>query len=345
MKKNPDSLQIFWIDIFSKLSEEILKDSESKRNVFAQARLHNPWYEPKEINRMIQAIAHDYLDPIKLQSWISKYQFQQILTKKVGLITAANIPLVGFHDLLCILISGHEAMVKCSERDKVLYLWIHSLIEAISPEAAKSIHFVERLTDYNAVIATGSDQSASLFKQYFSKVPHLIRSHRNSVAWLNANESNDELLLLGEDVFSYFGLGCRNVSKIWVPHNYQFDTLLGLWDKNYQYLRDSNRYHNNYDYRLAICLLNPIKFLQAESILLIQNNEINSAIATLHFEYYNSTKEIYENILTNNEKIQCCIGSENIQDLICESFGTSQKPALSSYADQMDTIQFLLLEN
>lgn len=133
-------------------------------------------------------------------------------------------------------------------------------------------------------------------------MPHLIRSHRNSVAWLNANESNDELLLLGEDVFSYFGLGCRNVSKIWVPHNYQFDTLLGLWDKNYQYLRDSNRYHNNYDYRLAICLLNPIKFLQAESILLIQNNEINSAIATLHFEYYNSTKEIYENILTNNEK-------------------------------------------
>ncbi|MBK9272288.1 MAG: acyl-CoA reductase [Saprospiraceae bacterium] len=334
------NVMLDWLDLFQQLGIEVLKDIPSRQEAFDKARLENPWFESREIERMIGTIASQYLQKNELEKWLSQYPVSP-QPKKVGLIAAANIPLVGFHDLLCILISGHQAIVKCSERDKQLYVWLQDILIRLEPKAAEMFILVDKLSDYDMIIATGSDQSATLFKEYFSKVPHLIRSHRNSVAWLHGDESDEEILLLGEDVFSYFGLGCRNVSKIYIPQDIDIDKILGLWDKHYSYLKNNTRYQNNYEYRLAICLLNPIQFFQSETLLLIQNNEINSPLATLHFENYTSEEDLREKIVTHKNRIQSVVGPKDLRNIENVRFGNSQKPGLSEYADGIDTMEFL----
>jgi hypothetical protein len=334
------------IHAFAKLGEKILIDTEARRQVFKIAQRKNPWFEEREVLRMLHAISESYLDETKLFSWIERYpEISNAHAQNIGLIAAANIPLVSFHDLLCILISGSNVLLRCSDRDTVLYEWIIGMLNDINPKMGTRIRMVDKLTDFEAIIATGSDHSYTYFKKYFSRVPHLLRGHRNSIAWISGLEDEKALIQLGEDIYSYFGLGCRNVSLLFIPREYDLAPLLRIWDENFQYLRDSNRYNNNYEYRLAISMLNGLKFHQSETLLLIESNAIASHLSTLHYQFYDDKQQIERFCVDHRDKIQCIVGPSSLTNQTCARFGSSQKPELEDYADGTDTMKFLLSLN
>ena len=219
------------------------------------------------------------------------------------------------------------------------------MLNDINPKMGTRIRMVDKLTDFEAIIATGSDHSYTYFKKYFSRVPHLLRGHRNSIAWISGLEDEKALIQLGEDIYSYFGLGCRNISLLFIPREYDLAPLLRIWDENFQYLRDSNRYNNNYEYRLAISMLNGLKFHQSETLLLIESNAIASHLSTLHYQFYDDKQQIERFCVDHRDKIQCIVGPSSLTNQTCARFGSSQKPELEDYADGTDTIKFLLSLN
>jgi hypothetical protein len=247
---------------------------------------------------------------------------------------AGNIPLVGFHDFLCVFISGHKQTIKLSSKDDILLKHLVDIMTAWEPELKNEIRFADLLKGCDAYIATGSNNSARYFDLYFSKYPNIIRRNRTSVAVLTGQETKDELNSLADDVHQYFGLGCRNITQIFVPAGYHFIPLLGAFDK-YKYFADHHKYKNNYDYQLSIALLNNIYYMTNGSVLLIENDAIFSAISQLHYSYYDDEKQVMAR-LKDNEEVQCICGSRGI------AFGQAQKPSLMDYADGVDTMQFLL---
>lgn len=330
------------ISALAKLGERILLHDNRKDEALRSAKEKNPWFEEREVSKMLQSISSCFLEPEKLKEWISKYQDPHgTKNQTIGLIAAANIPLVSFHDLLCILVSGKNTLLRCSERDVVLYKWILELLMDIDGHIASRIRMVDKLSDFDAVIATGSDSTSQYFRKYFSKVPNIIRGHRNSVAWITGEEDRQDLIKLGEDVYSYFGLGCRNVSMILIPKKYDLGSLLGVWDEEYYYVRNNTRYNNNYEYRLAVSMLNAMKFRQSETLLLIESDSIASNLSTLHYSFYEDQKELDSFYQEHKEKIQCIVGPQPITGMPGTSFGSSQYPELSDYADGIDTMQFL----
>jgi hypothetical protein len=250
---------------------------------------------------------------------------------------AGNIPLVGFHDLLCVLISGHMAQIKLSSKDSKLPSYIIKHLLWLEPGFEKNISVTEgKLHDFDAVIATGSDNSARYFHQYFGKYPNIIRKNRTSVAVLSGNESTQELSQLGEDVFSYFGLGCRNVSKIYAPVGYDFTLLLDAW-QGFHDIIHHHKYSNNYDYQKSILLVNRLPFLDNGFVLLQENERLVSPISVVYTESYTTPKNLHEKLSAIREKIQCITG--NGDSFI--PFGQAQYPSLGDYADQIDTLKFL----
>ena len=299
---------------------------------------HNGWFTQEQVYFAIQQWAAA-LTPQNLDEWLSGYNLEGVEPKTVGLILAGNIPLVGFHDFLSVLVSGHKALVKLSSNDKHLLPFLANYLIAVAPQMADRINFTEeKMEGFDAVIATGSNNTARYFEYYFRNKPSIIRKSRNSVAILTGNETTEELVALGEDIFRYFGLGCRNVSKLFVPKEYDFKNF---FEAMYAY-KDVifyDRYANNYDYNKAVFLMSNFKLLDNEFLTIKEDVSHASPISSVFYEYYDDLAQIEQRLATEHEQIQCIVGNSAIQNSI--PFGQTQQPGLLDYADNVDTISFL----
>jgi hypothetical protein len=322
------------IDLLVRLGDYILSGDEKWEAAKEKAGAVNPWFTPEFIELSANNISRKYLNREELERWTGAYDFRHVTEKKwVGIVMAGNIPLVGFHDLLCVFISGHKSMIKTSSKDEVLIKHLAGKLIEWEPLLENDITFNTMLKGCDAYIATGSNNSARYFEYYFAKYPHIIRKHRTSVAILTGDESAEELEKLSDDVYQYFGLGCRNVTKIFVPEHYDFIPLLNAFRK-YDYLADHNKYKNNYDYNLAVYILNKQFYMSNDSILLIESPSLFSPISQLNYSFYNSQDDL-EAQLQPTESLQCIVGRQFVP------FGRAQVPALDDYADGVDTIGFL----
>ncbi|HEX2848202.1 MAG TPA: acyl-CoA reductase [Chitinophagaceae bacterium] len=322
--------------LLDQLGQYILSDNAEWQAIKERAARENGWFTPEFIELSARQVARSFLQKEILEKWTASYQLpaENPDPKTVGIVMAGNIPLVGFHDLLCVFISGHKAMVKTSSKDHILLPHLVGKITEWDASVANAIVFAERLSGCDAYIATGSNNSAGYFDYYFKKYPHIIRRNRTSVAVLTGKESTAELEQLADDVYAYFGLGCRNVTKLYVPEEYDFTPLLNVF-KKYNYLSDHHKYKNNYDYNLALHLLNKKYYMSNESILLVEEVSPFSPISQLNYEYYKDKKELASS-LKENESLQCIVGQEYTP------FGSAQYPAINDYADGVDTMKFLV---
>lgn len=300
-----------------------------------KATVQNGWFIPQFVDRAVSNVVQKFLSPQALQTVIDKYKIEEpSLPKKVGIVMAGNLPLVGFHDLLCTFLTGHYAVVKPSSKDEVLIGFLLKKAKEFTSETEPYFTVSERLKGCDAYIATGSNNSSTYFDYYFGKYPHIIRKNRTSVAVLTGNESDEELEALADDVYLFFGLGCRNVTKLYVPRDYNFERLLKVFTK-YDYLADYTKYKNNYDYNLAILLLNHQPYMSNESLLLVDEASLFSPIGQLNYEHYDDLAEVQQQ-LKNKEDVQCTVGHGGL------SFGKAQQPGICDYADGVDTVKFLL---
>ena len=318
-----------WVDYSCGLTEE---EYNSVNSVIKKAFQHNGWFSENNVRQSIDGIVY-LLNEENLSSWISKYSFKET-EKNVAVIMAGNIPMVGFHDLLCVLISGNKLEAKLSSEDSLLLPMVTNLLVKIEPQFQEKIKFVPRLNEFDAIIATGNDNSARYFESYFEKYPNIIRKNRTSIAVFSGKETEQELDAFALDVFSYYGKGCRNVTKIFVPRNYNLDKLFKAFFP-YKELVNNNKYANNYDYNKAVYLMNSIELIENGFLLLKEDESLHSPLAVLNYEFYNSEEKVKSFIEQNLEKIQCIVSSENIP------FGKAQKPELWDFADGIDTLEFL----
>ena len=311
-------------------------------NIIEKAEQKNPWFTPEFI-RLALSSWGGLLKSSTLETWLGSYSIpaNPESRKTIGLVMAGNLPLVGFHDFLTVLCSGHKIKAKLSSKDDVLLPAIVNVLTDIDPDLKESILFEEDfLKEIDAVIATGSDNSSRYFEYYFRKIPHIIRKNRNSVAVLSGKEKDEELKRLADDVFMYFGLGCRNVSMVYIPEGFQPTRLLDHF-QHYHYLANHNKFANNHDYQKAILLVNSIKFLDNDFLVLREDESISSPVASLHFQFYKNKKELTQLLKRNSEKIQCVVSSPGFIENSVD-FGNSQYPGLMDYADNVDSMKFLL---
>lgn len=320
------------ISLLVKLGAYLEADTEEWQEVKRRAVNANGWFTIEHINIAVNNIVQAFLQKDKLEQWVHSYTLP-VTSLKVGVVAAGNIPLVCFHDVLCVFLSGHQLFLKLSSKDNVLFSHILRLLISWNESVSEYIHLAELLRDCHAYIATGSNNSARYFEQYFSKYPHVIRKNRTSVAILDGTETDAELDLLADDVFCYYGLGCRNVTQVCVPPHYDFQPLMKALAR-YKHFADHHKYKNNYDYHLALYLLNRVPYLTNESVLLVENEMAFSAVSVLHYRYYAGKATLLEG-LQESEQIQCIVGHGHIP------FGQSQQPSLSDYADGVDTMNFV----
>lgn len=312
---------------------------ERMSNLIEQSQSYNGWFTPENVIFSLQSWAKALTDE-NLSKWLSNYDFSSVQPKQVGLILAGNIPLVGFHDLLSVLISGHNAIVKLSSNDQQLIKFMVDYLIAIDNRFQSKVEFIEgKLENFDAVIATGSNNTARYFEYYFNSKPNIIRKNRNSVAILTGNETKENLIALGEDIFRYFGLGCRNVSKLFVPKDYDFKLFFEAMFTKSDVIH-YEKYANNYDYNKAVFLMSNFKLFDNEFLLLKEDTSYASTIGTLFYEYYSSIDALYSQLKNDEDKIQCIV-SRNLQPNHVP-FGKTQKPELWDYADNVDTLSFLI---
>ena len=319
-------------ELFFEKFEQLIQLSQS----------HNGWYTPEQVYFSIQSWAKA-LTQENLDQWTSSYDFTTTEPKTIALILAGNIPLVGFHDFISVLISGHNVLVKTSSDDQHLLPFLAKYLITVEPQLANKINFVEgKLEGFDAVIATGSNNTARYFEYYFKDKPSIIRKNRNSVAVLNGQETKEQLIALGEDIFRYFGLGCRNVSKLFVPKGYSFDAFFEAIFE-YQEVIHYEKYANNYDYNKAVFLMSNYKLLDNGFLTLKEDSSHASPISSVFYEYYDSLTEIEKRLESEAETIQCIVSNNLVQNSI--PFGQTQRPQLWDYADHVDTISFSLTIN
>ncbi len=300
----------------------------------------NKWFTPGNVRMALEAIANQLTEE-NLLKWVSSYPGlrEKPAEIRIGIIMAGNIPLVGFHDFISVLMTGNSLVAKTSSKDAGLIKFISDIICSTEPSFRKLISFTEgTLSDFDAVIATGSNNSSRYFEYYFGKYPHIIRKNRNSIAILEGNEPETDLEKLGTDIFSYFGLGCRNVSKIYVPSGYNINSLSVQW-KKYSDVINHSKYANNYDYYKAIYLVNRDPFEDFGYLLLKEDKRIASPVAVLFYEFYESYETLKQQTGLLKDSIQCTVSKNDV------SFGTAQMPQLWDYADGIDTIEFILKKN
>ncbi len=330
------------VQAFIQLGSFLQNAAVNAHNAIVEAYLYNNWFTEESQRLALQAWA-DSLTEEKLNKWLSKYTFsEQASTKSVAIIMAGNIPLVGLHDLVCVLLAGHKAVIKLSSDDKILPAFIVAALLQIEPAFAERIEVLneEKLTgNYHAVIATGSNNSNRYFEYYFSKFPNILRKNRNSIAVLTGHETNEDMQLLAKDIFTYFGLGCRNVSKLYIPRN--FDMAMFFENTHaYDAYMHHNKYANNYTYHKAIWLLNKDEFLENGLINLKESTQLASPLASIYYEYYDSIEDVKAIIEARKEEIQCVACKIDLGNSI--PLGKSQQPELWDYADGVDTMAFLL---
>lgn len=314
---------------------------DKTKNAVALAERKNPWFTQHHIRHAIAYWANE-LNPNNLNTWLTPYQIPENTSlKKVGVIMAGNIPMVGFHDLLCVFLSGHQFNGKLSSDDQILIPHLIEILAAIAPEIAHQILFSEQfLKNMDAYIGTGSNNSARYFEYYFRNKPHIIRSNRNGVAILSGNETSQDFENLGEDIFRYFGLGCRNVSKLYVPEGYNFNAFFeGIYP--FFEMVNHNKYGNNYEYNRTVYLMGNEKLLDNNFLIIKEDKGLSSPIAVLFYEYYKDLESLNKQLSENANLLQCVI-SNNEKVINAIPFGKSQQPSLHEYADGFDTMRFLL---
>jgi len=323
------------IGLLKRLGSYILSGDARWKEAREKASLQNGWFAPEFVALAIENIAKKFLKEDELIRWSAHYKIQTLNSspRKVGIVMAGNIPLVGFHDLLSVFISGHKAVIKPSSKDEVLIKELAEVLKTWEPQVSSLIEFSEMLKDCDAYITTGSNNTSRYFEYYFGKYRHIIRRNKTSVAVLTGNETKIDLEGLAGDVYQFFGLGCRNVTKLYVPKGYDFGSLLEVF-KKYNYLADHHKYKNNYDYNLTLHILNNKFYMTNGSILLVEDSSIFSPISQLNYEYYASRDELLSS-LYNNQDIQGIIEKNHIP------FGQAQSPGLFDYADKVDTMEFL----
>jgi len=336
------------ISAFSALGEILRNSLRGKSNPFTgrmndligNQHLKNPWFTPGNVKLALKNTA-DELTEENLVKWTATYPALNDTAKplNVGIIMAGNVPLVGFHDFLSVLITGNSVIAKTSSKDPDLIKLITDILISVNQTFKNRISISEGiLSGFDIVIATGSDNSSRYFEHYFGRYPNIIRKNRNSIAVIDGNESDEELEALGSDVFSYFGLGCRSISKLFVPEKYDLSKVTKNWEK-YSALINHSKYAANYDFNKAVLLVNKEKFTDTGYLILKEEYILSSPVAVLFYEFYNSQKQLNKYFRDNSDKIQCIVGSNYMP------FGKAQSPALWDYADGIDTIDFILKKN
>lgn len=305
------------------------------------AKSKNAWFTEDNVKFAIDSIVDNFLDKVKLDDFLSNYTLNEPSNiKNIGIVPAGNIPLVGFHDIFCTVLSGHKALVKPSSNDDILLIGLLNILKKINPEISNHIELSERLNSADAFIATGSDNSARYFEYYFSKKPHIIRKNRTSIAILDGTENKIELGNLGNDIFRYFGLGCRNVSKLFVPSGYNFDMFfesIEYWNT----IQIHHKYNNNYDYNKSIYLVNRVPHLDNGFLLLKKDENLVSPISVLFFEEYANISVLKSRLLEIADKTQVIV-SKPREGINTYNFGDSQHPYMNDFADGIDTLSFLI---
>ena len=330
------------IDLLVYLGTYLQSNDEKLEQLLRKSYHHNPWFTKENYENALNAVNTSFLQRDQLEKWVGHYDFDKTKGgKKIGLILAGNIPLVGFHDFVSVFLTGHHSKIKISDKDKFV---LPHLVEKMTEQDARMkeyVEFIERLSGFDGVIATGSNNSARYFEAYFGKYPNIIRKNRTAVAVLEGNETEAELFELGNDIFKYFGLGCRNVSKIYVPKDYNFDLFMETMHK-FNDLALHNKYKNNFDYNFTLFILNQRHHLNNGCILLVEDESLHSRIASLHYEYYLASSDVQEKLTAKQNEIQCVVSKMKFDQVSNVDFGQAQQPGLMDYADGVDTIDFLL---
>lgn len=330
------------VKVLVQLGNHLREPDEYLEALMHQSHYHNQWFTIENQKMAIEAIAKSFLDEQQLLQWLHHYHIDDhIQPQIVGLVLAGNIPLVGFHDVLAVFAAGHRARIKLSEKDAYLMPYLLKLLKQFDARTQHYFEVVQFLKDFDAVIATGSNNSARYFEAYFGKVPNIIRKNRNAVAVLTGEETEAELMALGEDIFQYYGLGCRNVSKIYIPQGYDFQALMETLHK-FRKIILNNKYKNNFDYNYSLYILNRTPHIANGAIILTEEPSLQSRIAGLHYEYYNDIAAVEAEIERRSEEIQCVVAKDGTLQRKTLPFGKAQQPELWDYADGVDTMQFLL---
>lgn len=333
------------IEAMAALGKKLGEKDEYLGALMHRTSYHNGWFTIENQQKSVKAISEHYLDKDKLQQWLKPYNFPgETLARKVGIIMAGNIPLVGFHDLLSVFLSGHHAVIKLSDKDPYLLPYLIKLLKEIDDRTEAYFHLRNTIKEVDAVIATGSNNSARYFEQYFSKMPNIIRKNRNAVAVLSGEESKEALLALGNDIFQYFGLGCRNVAKIYVPEHYNFDAFLELLHNGFKTIVQHNKYKNNFDFNFAIHVLNKNEYKSNGCLILTKNEALSSRVGELYYETYKTINQVEVELMKRMDEIQCIVAEEGRLSLPSVEMGKAQQPELWDYADGVDTLRFLLEE-
>lgn len=320
----------------SKNPEDYNENDAEFEQILRKSEIENPWFTIDNQKYALQQWS-DLLTESNLQNWLKNYS-PSGTSKKVGLILAGNIPLVGFHDVIAVILSNHIPMIKLSSKDKLMIPFLLKKWKEFS-EGNIKFEFVERLEDFDAVIATGSNNTARYLEYYFKNHLSIIRKNRTSVAVLKGDETEEVLQLLAEDIFRYFGLGCRNVTRIFIPENFVIDRLFESF-LEFKEIINHNKYANNYDYNRAIYLLNQDKFWDNNFVMLKEDNKLFSPLSVINFSRYSSLDDVKAFISENEGDIQCVVAKEEI-GIDSIRFGEAQNPGLDTYADNIDTMKFL----
>jgi hypothetical protein len=341
------------IAAFNRLSviiSDTLSDSENASQELAQQieneSVYNAWFIPFFVKKALAEIAKMNREA-DLKTWLLPYQNlieNQKIAHRIGVVTAGNIPLVGFHDFLSVLISGHTFVGKLSSNDNRLLPVLAKILCGIEPQFAKKIEFCsEKLASFDKLIVTGDNHTAQHFARYFQQYPLLIRKHCNSIAVLDGNESPKDLLALADDMMLYFGLGCRNVSKIYIPNNYNFEPLFTALNAYSAICNAHHKYLNNLEYQKVTHLISGIPFLDQGICIFKENASLDSPISVIHYEYYD--KNVETRLIASlrsqfGENLQCTVS--NISDFpACFPLGQAQQPKLTDYANNLDTVRFV----
>lgn len=320
------------INALVQLGNWIQSEKDALTPIVRKAGIENPWFTEEFCYKSLKNIAIHFLEKNKLENWISNYNIQEPKTiKNIGIVMAGNIPAVGFYDWMCVFIAGHRAVIKPSSKDTILITALVQELQKFYP--GNHTEFKEQISGCDAYIATGSNNSSRYFEYYFGKYPSIIRKNRSSVAILDGSETAAQLDFLADDMLTYFGFGCRNVTQLYTPPQYNFEPLIQAL-KKYNYLADNHRYKNNYDYQLALIILNKQYFMSTEAILLTEKDSIFAPISQVHYSFYTDVDLLFDG-LHKNENIQCICGSNFIP------FGKAQEPQLQDYADGVDVLQWL----
>ncbi len=324
---------------FNKLGAFMADPDPAFNAVIEGSSNHNAWFTPEEVKKAVASLSN-MLNNNDLEKWFQSIEISET-PKKVGLVLAGNIPLVGFHDVLSVLATGNIALIKLSSSDDKLLPALLKQLVTIAPALEAQIQYTDRLKDFDAIIATGSNNSSRYFDYYFGKVPNIIRKNRNSVAVLSGKESRDSIAQLGHDIFDYFGLGCRNVSKIYMPAGYEIKNFFEPLDV-YQPIINHFKYNNNYDYNKSIYLVNQVSHYDNGFLLLKEDSNMSSPLAVLYYEEYTDLSAVTDSLKDQQDQIQCVVSELQLElNAAVLPFGQSQAPKLWDYADNVNTVDFL----